>query len=445
VNAPAISLRDFVSKGIILGDRGRRIEWCPALEELSAIEREEIKSVALVMPRRSGKSSAAAAVSFWHAMTTPHAEVVLVAATGGSIEEIFRQKLVTSLLGDRFTKAGIAAEPTKTKIYFPSLNSSILCIAPSEANTVGKTVTLLVCDECRLISEETVRLLEPSTFATGKRIFIGTAGRPRTWWEDCFKDPSPSHHSRIFTSVEDAGNPALDLRAEAASARARAERGGNYQLMLYRRDFESVFTELAEGSPLVNPGDVERASRESVPAYDPQLDTVILAGDLSVTTDLTSLVAVARRDSEEPSPSGGGPLRVLEIVIFDPAASGGRVDLSSVEAKILTMARLYNPEQILLDQYQGILLAQNLAGKGLTVNALPITAQRNQAIFSSLAEALQVGRLSWARHERLERELLGLSIQETSAGFRVLDGKRLHRDVSFSLVRIPAKSATYSD
>lgn len=433
MTGPRITLRDFLAKGIVLNDRGKHVQWCPALEELSRIEDPAIKSVSLCMPRRSGKSTAAAAVALWHAMTTPHAEVVLVAATGGSVEEVFRQKLITSLLADRFKKLGLAADPTLSRIYFPRTNSTILTICPSEANTVGKTITLLLIDECRLVEEETVRLLEPSTFSVGKRIYIGTAGRPRTWWADLFKDPSPSHHARIFASVAEAQNPALNLEEEAEEARRRAERGGNYAKMLYRRDFESAFCELAE-SPLLAPADIDRASvaPEAIEPFDRARDTVVLAADLSLSRDITSVLALARR-ADPKLPAGGETLRILEIFTLTPT-NGTRVDLSAVEAKIESMWRLYSAEAVYVDQYQAAQLCQRLEDRGCPVKPVAISAPVNQAAFSQLAEALSSGRLRWARHERLERELAGLSIEETASGFRVLDAnRRYHRDVSFAL------------
>jgi len=417
-----VTFREFVDGEYVLGDRLRPVSWSPVLEALSAIERPGVRRVALCCPRRSGKSTAACAAALWHALTTDNAFVLLVSATLGSISDQFRQKFGPILRGPL---RDLRPDVSQHEVRFPENGSIVKCVSPSEAAVLGKSITMLIVDECRLVEEETVRLLEPSTFGMGRSIFIGTAGRPRTWWADLFKDPEPTTFSRIFSSVGEAGNPGIDIGSEAEEARRRAERGTDWQRLLYKRDFESVFVELTD-SPLVSPVDVEKAVVSRVAPFDEKLDRCITACDLSTTgRDLSSVVTVALRNDI---------FRVLEVRTFRPEDFGAAgVSFDLVERAIALAARRYR-SRVVMDRHEGFYLAQRLRAARVQVRDFAVSAMSNQDAFSALAETLHGGRLQWERCERLEREILSLVLEDTASGFKVRDSdKRYHRDLSFSL------------
>src|SRR5262249_8459005 len=74
---------------------------------------------------------------------------------------------------------------------------------------------------------------------------------------------------------------------------------------------------------------------------------------------------------------------------------------------------------IVLDPWQGALMAQRLRARGLTVEEQAFTAESRRKLFGTLLDLVRTGRLRCQPHEELRRELLGLEVEETASGWRV--------------------------
>ena len=125
---------------------------------------------------------------------------------------------------------------------------------------------------------------------------------------------------------------------------------------------------------------------------------------------------------------------MIETWCWDPKVRG-RVSLERVEERILAIENRYRPRAVRVDAYQGVLLTDRLRRRGVSIEAVPVTLDVNQRTFEALAELLAERRLVWKRDPVLERELLGLELQETRTGrFSVVDADRKHhRDLALSL------------
>jgi len=66
-----------------------------------------------------------------------------------------------------------------------------------------------------------------------------------------------------------------------------------------------------------------------------------------------------------------------------------------------------------------VLMAQRLRGRGVEVVEYPFTGESRRKLFGTLLDLIRTGRLRCRPHEELRRELLGLEVQETMAGWRV--------------------------
>jgi hypothetical protein len=131
--------------------------------------------------------------------------------------------------------------------------------------------------------------------------------------------------------------------------------------------------------------------------------------DLGVTRDAAVAAAVRRL--------AGGIVAVEVLETWAPRA-GVRVDLQEVEdAAAALAAHLRAP--VVLDPWQGVLMGQRLRARGVRVEEFAFTADGRRRLFGVLLDLVRTGRLRSRPHEALRRELLGLEVQETTAGWRV--------------------------
>jgi hypothetical protein len=139
------------------------------------------------------------------------------------------------------------------------------------------------------------------------------------------------------------------------------------------------------------------------------------AGPAAVGVDLglardAAVAAVARRH--------GDGLVVIEALETWTPRNGQRVDLQEVEDAVAVLAARTSAP-VIADPWQGALMGQRLRARGVRVEEFSFTAEGRRRLFSVLLDLIRGSRLRSRPHEALRRELLGLEVQETSAGWRV--------------------------
>lgn len=322
-------IRDFLAAGFLRSDTGEPLVMTPLLESLiDAYEDPAVRSVACCTPRQQGKSTGVAVLVLYELLACEHSYVIWLAPAGHTAEAVLSQKLRKPLAVNPRT-AGLALEVSKTMITNPETGSTVEIVPPSEASAPGRRLSLLICDEARSVPEEAIEVLKPSLATGGQFVAIGSPGKPRSWWWRQVFEPVPGARVIQFTDTDI--NPAVDPEFVAAE-KARLSRT-NWGRLFAEREWSGKWTDLAE-NPLVSVDDVTRASRDKVPGLDPKKDTVMLAADLSLSKDLTSVIACARR---------GDDYRVLPdgVWVWDPTKRGafGRCRSSSRT----TLARRASP------------------------------------------------------------------------------------------------------
>lgn len=135
---------------------------------------------------------------------------------------------------------------------------------------------------------------------------------------------------------------------------------------------------------------------------------VAIGLDLGLTRD-RSVAAVARQVQG---------LVVVEHLVTWAGRPGAKVELEQVEEEVLALARKLQAP-VYYDPYQGVLLAQRLERQGVVMLEYPFTATSRRALFACLLDLIRGRRLRARPHEELRRELLGLEVSETAAGWRV--------------------------
>jgi hypothetical protein len=150
--------------------------------------------------------------------------------------------------------------------------------------------------------------------------------------------------------------------------------------------------------------------------------------DLGITRD-AAVAAVVRRDLDT------GLVIVEALETWEPR--GGKIHLPDVEDDVAELARRFGAP-LIADPYQGVLLAQRLREKGVAVMEFTFTSESRRRLFGTLLDLIRSGRIRARPHEALERELLGLEVAETAAGWRV-DHKRAGHDDHVIAVALAAQ------
>ncbi len=145
---------------------------------------------------------------------------------------------------------------------------------------------------------------------------------------------------------------------------------------------------------------------------------VAIGLDLGVSRD-NAVASVVRRDTN----TGLVVVEALETW----APQGGKIELPEVEADVMALAQRFDAP-LVTDPWQGVLLAQRLTQKGVRVMEYPFTADSRRRLFTTLLDLIRSHRLRARPHEALRRELLGLEVEETAAGWRVDHRSGQHDD-----------------
>jgi hypothetical protein len=144
----------------------------------------------------------------------------------------------------------------------------------------------------------------------------------------------------------------------------------------------------------------------------------VLGLDIGLAKDRTVLAVVR--------PDWTTKLVVIESLETWAPRPGEKVDLQDVEATTAAVAETLRAP-IVVDPWQGVLMIQRLRARGLEVIEQPFTAESRRKLFGTLLDLIRTGRLRCRSHDELRRELLGLEVQETAAGWRV-DHRVGHHD-----------------
>ncbi len=165
-------------------------------------------------------------------------------------------------------------------------------------------------------------------------------------------------------------------------------------------------------------GDWTRATDDGDPTRDRDPGPSFLFCDLGWIHDETA-IAVAKRQGEK--------VDILTIAAFKPAP-GMPIEFKSVEEKIKDLAGDLNVKRVEIESPQGVGMAQKLSLDGLRAQVLHPTSKSNMERWGALNVALKNGSVRLPQDAKLRRQLLTLTIKESTTGWRVIDVPSIHND-----------------
>jgi terminase large subunit-like protein len=135
--------------------------WEPALAAMNDPTKREI---VLHLPRQSGKSQFLAVLALTELLTRPGAFILLIAAGADQATAIFARK-VRRPLERLLREKGIERRHviiTRRSVEFPDLGAKLEVVPTTETTTPGRSVSLLLLDECRDIPDSVISTVVPS-------------------------------------------------------------------------------------------------------------------------------------------------------------------------------------------------------------------------------------------------------------------------------------------
>jgi hypothetical protein len=303
-------------------------------------------------------------------------------------------------------------------------NGASFAVVPADAaSAFGLRSRALIFDEFTMLAgtAEHRRLWE-AAFSTQPKldallVLLGTAGDPASWQARVLEQAKTSERWRVH---EVAGPvPWISPAALVEQRRMLTE-------SQYARLHLNVWT--APEDRLTSPEGV-RACVTHEGVLGPRAGVQYRIGvDLGVKHD-ASVVVVAHAEGF------GDDRRVIvdRVDAFVPRP-GAPVDLAVVEEAIRTASRAYRAASVVLDPWQGLLLARNLRGSGVRVDEFPFTAQSVGRIALTLYGLLRDHRLGLPDDPELLDELAHVRLRETSPGvFRLDHDADRHDDRAIAL------------
>ncbi len=181
---------------------------------------------------------------------------------------------------------------------------------------------------------------------------------------------------------------------------------------VYRRYYEGVWT-TGHGA-YFEANTIEQVFVDEIPA---DYGAHVMALDMGISKDRAAIVVVKRHAESQLTTVEG-------ISLFDPKQYGGRIRLKDVEDECFALARMFNAP-LYYDKYEAVGLAQRLINDyHIPCHEYPFTQESRKALFSTLADLINTGKLKCPSSnpyaQELRKELLGLEvIPLASGGWRV--------------------------
>ena len=304
-----------------------------------------------------------------------------------------------------------AVEVQQWSILSKRTESVCEIIASDIAGSHGARPDVLILNELTHVQkrEFAENLMDNATKVPGGIVVIATnCGFLDTWqfdWrEDARTDPRWSFHK--FAS------PAPWLApAEIAAAQ--------------RRNTRNRFARLWQGDWVPGTGDgldyglLKRCV--SIPSAHPRpIDGITYFGsvDLGVSRDWSAFIIIGLNRADR-------KIETADVHTWNPQETGGRIDLDSVERKVLDEAKRFRFQTVLFDPKEGALMMRRLARAGLNPIEWKSAPKYQDEIAIRLQEVVRAGTLALyddgegGDGNQLIRDLSKLRIIEKAYGYRI--------------------------
>jgi hypothetical protein len=180
----------------LTGDRGQALQaltWYARAD--AALEDAARRAVILWLMRQSGKTQYAFRRAAGDLLTVPHSYTLVVSA-GREQSEMLHDRKLRRPLTRLLRVAGLPASTlhlTQSGATNPALDSAVEVVSANEATAPARSVTLLIIDEAKNVSDKVFAALAPSVLAAGGKILcLSTPGAPRGFFHHLATGDDPA-------------------------------------------------------------------------------------------------------------------------------------------------------------------------------------------------------------------------------------------------------------
>lgn len=424
---------DRFARRVLTVEDGRPFTLEPFQRTFLADYFDGARELVVLAPKKQGKSSILAALSLWHLLAVPFAEVIVVAASRDQAGILLRQ-----IVG--FVRRSPALQARLTVKQREIVNDSAggrIRILASDVDTVdGQLPTLAVVDELhRHRNGELYGILRDGLGPRGGQLVsISTAGDDETSPLGLLRtqarampgmvregahryvhDEHFAYHEWALDPEDDVDDLDLVLTANPASwvdlDELRRRRTASMRPWQWRR-FTCGIWSSGEGSAI--------SDKEWRACARPGLEIpagargVFVGIDLGWKIDRTALVPVWR-------PDGGQVVHVHPPVILTPPGDGTSLPVDEVFDRLEEMADRWLRVTFVLDPAaDGEHLAQRLDGELSDVTVATHSQKHGPMVLaaSRLSEAIAAGRIVHPDHGELNAHVLAAAARSVGEGWR---------------------------
>lgn len=373
--------------------------------------------------RGNGKSWGAAAVGLWRLVTQPGCTVLSVALDYEGAKVILAHAK-TMVRGSE--KLAAVIDEKETQLSVPETGSRWLIRSSDHLSSRGLHPDIVILDEAGWAQSDdlfTSLLASQASARDPLALVVSTVGRRQSGPLWSVKQAAEAEDGETYW-FHRSDNPS-PLVTESFLARAK-------RLLLpsvYSREHCNVWVDAADSYVTAAEVDRAMASGRTQQEGTSGAQTYHVAVDLGLVSDPT-VVSVGHAE---------GNTVVLDHVVMLQGTRKEPVQLAAVEQVIRSLCTRFRVVKVEVESWQGAATAQRLAAAGLPVTIVTPTPKLLQEQWSALASRFANGTVELFPHPRLREELLGLVVEVTASGPRVVDRGRAHQDVS-TTVRMLAAS-----
>lgn len=373
-------------------------------------------------PKKTGKSSLAAAVSLWFLCTKPMSEVYLLASDVAQSQLVCFDKLIKSIRMNPRLRNACHIKPGKGCVEYE--DSFVQILAPN-TSVAGVNPSLIVAEE----------------------LWSWTTLEHKRSWDELTNVPTREENLNLVTSyaghTEEEDCILWQLYAEGiAQAEGKSEKDKRFYFRWFGIDLyndvpwvkpgylpqqkkrlrENAFLRLhcnqwASGlEDFIDAATVDAATNPDLQRGRKHGGPVCIGLDVGPKHDTTGVVVVGQ--------IGDDTLGVIDHAVFVPPR-GGVLDLEGTFENLIEIYQHeYNIRTVYFDPYQAIRSAQALKKKGVFMMEFPQTVPNLVKMADTLQGLLKSGGLMLYESKELRQHILNARVKEHERGWRLVKGRQ---------------------
>jgi len=380
-------------------------------------------------PKKSGKTTIAALVALWYALTQGRFnEIYMLANDEEQAKSRAFQDVARAIEANPLLAA--SAKVTQNRVEFPSTGTAIAALASEYAGAAGSRHGLTVWDELwAYTSERSRRLWEEMTpIPTRKNsirlvvTYAGFEGESELLWdlykqglagERIDKDLPIYVNGRLFMYWDH--QPRMPWQTPEYYAEQRRSLRTNAYLRMHENKWvsgESAFVDMDWWDACVDPSWRPLVADRNLPVY--------LGIDASVKHDSAAAVACAWDNQLK-------KVRLVFHRVFQPSPQDPLDLEDTLEAAVLDLQTRFNVREARYDPYQFHRSATALAKAGVPMTEFPQSTPNLTAASQNLYELIKGGNLIAYPDEGMRLAVQRAVALETSRGWKITKEKSSHK------------------